>query len=101
MHASKPEVGARNRNWKGGVSADNMRYVRRFMERYPEKRRVQQRFSEAVKAGRIVRPEACSACLKPCKPHGHHDDYSKPYDVRWLCQQCHNAHHAELRRMAS
>jgi ribosomal protein S27AE len=37
---------------------------------------------------------------KPCEVCGdadsvkHHDDYSKPLEVRWLCRKCHKAHHA-------
>jgi ribosomal protein S27AE len=48
--------------------------------------------NSAVKAGRIVR-EACERCGH-AEAQGHHDDYSKPLDVRWLCTLCHAAEHA-------
>lgn len=48
-------------------------------------------FSAAVSNGSIVRPNACSVCGKACKPHGHHPDYAKPYEVIWLCPKCHGA----------
>jgi len=28
----------------------------------------------------------------------HHDDYSKPLEVRWLCRSCHQRLHAALKR---
>ena len=67
----------------------------------PEKRRIHDRTMYAVETGKIIRPDECSKCLKKCKPHAHHEDYSKPYDVIWLCSRCHfylhhkHKHHAE------
>lgn len=49
----------------------------------------------AVKCGKMTRPDTCSACGVECKPDGHHDDYDKPLDVRWLCRACHKQHHAK------
>ena len=50
----------------------------------------------AIKAGFLIRPSSCSKCLKECKPEGHHDDYDKPLEVRWLCKICHNHEHGKL-----
>ena len=49
--------------------------------------------SNAVKLGKVTRPNTCSACNKPCNVHAHHDNYSKPLDVRWLCRKCHGRIH--------
>ena len=43
----------------------------------------------AIKNGRIVRPDRCEQCGKVCKPDGAHYDYSRPFEVRWLCRSCH------------
>ncbi len=59
------------------------------------KSNARQRFAAAVKEGRIERPKVCSACGKRKKIHGHHDDYSKPFDVRWLCPKCHYKQHSK------
>lgn len=47
-----------------------------------------------LKKGNIVRPNHCERCDDECVPHGHHDDYSKPLDVKWLCVPCHKLEHA-------
>ena len=46
----------------------------------------------AVKAGRLVR-QPCEVC-GALEVEAHHDDYSKPLDVRWLCPEHHRTHHA-------
>lgn len=50
----------------------------------------------ALKNGRVVRPETCSACGEHCVPHGHHEDYMSPLDVVWLCKPCHGKRHREI-----
>ena len=39
---------------------------------------------------------ASNAEIPRCQAH--HDDYSKPLEVRWLCVTCHAAHHVSVRR---
>jgi hypothetical protein len=43
--------------------------------------------SNAVRDGRLIR-KPCEQCSTP-KAGAHHDDYTKPLDVRWLCKLCH------------
>ena len=50
--------------------------------------------SHALRNGSLLRPTSCSICGRECKPEAHHEDYSKPLDVVWVCKQCHeNTHH--------
>jgi hypothetical protein len=47
--------------------------------------------------GKIVPPDQCAECGEKGKVQGHHDDYSKPFEVVWLCGPCHNRiHHNEV-----
>ena len=51
----------------------------------------------AVRDRRLQKPTACSCCGREgVRIEAHHDDYSKPLDVRWLCCRCHRRHHAEM-----
>ncbi len=50
----------------------------------------------AVRDGRLTKPDSCEQCgCKPKHLHGHHDDYAKPLEVRWLCPVCHKKWHNE------
>lgn len=48
-------------------------------------------FNRAILKGDIKR-QPCEKCNTP-NAEGHHDDYDKPFDVRWLCQEHHQEFH--------
>jgi len=52
----------------------------------------------AISSGKLVRPDVCSRCGKAGRIEGHHEDYSKPLEVVWLCARCHKARHTEIRK---
>jgi hypothetical protein len=50
----------------------------------------------AVRLGKIKKPRFCSRCGAPGILHAHHDDYSKPLAVDWLCSFCHGERHRKV-----
>ena len=54
----------------------------------PVKRAAHVAVYDAVRFGKLKR-QACEVCGATKSVCAHHDDYSKPLDVRWLCRQCH------------
>lgn len=74
------------------------RRANRWRKANAQKMKAWQLFDDAIRYGKIVRPTICSRCGAEGKIEGHHEDYSKPYDVLWLCSKCHHDLHAEKRR---
>lgn len=58
------------------------------------KRRARGAVAHALKTGLLVRGE-CEHADDDCRGRieGHHDDYSQPLCVRWLCQRHHGREH--------
>jgi ribosomal protein S27AE len=53
--------------------------------------------SLAIKTGNLMQMP-CQKCGDQ-NAQAHHDDYSKPLNVRWFCPKHHAEHHVEMRRL--
>ena len=64
-----------------------------YNKRYPMVYAAHVITSNAIRDGKLFPAASCSACNSTEKIEGHHDDYTKPIDVRWLCEKCHKEWH--------
>lgn len=64
-----------------------------YSDRHPLRKAAHILTGNAIRDGRLVKPEAYESCGSTVKIEGHHDDYTKPLDVRWLCECCHKRWH--------
>lgn len=79
-------------DWKTKNPEGHTIVTREWRKRNPEKYKAQTALNNAVRDGKIKK-QPCQICGE--KAHAHHEDYSKPYEVTWLCA----IHHAELHRI--
>ena len=84
------KVGENNPNWRGGISKNGFHYKQIQIDRYPDKVKARQLVSEALRSGRLKR-DKCVVC-GAAMANAHHEDYSKPLEITWLC----DAHHREI-----
>jgi hypothetical protein len=71
------------------------RSVARRRARRPEREHARIMTGNAIRDGRLVR-QPCEVCRTTLRVQAHHDDYSKPLDVRWLCFKHHREHHGQV-----
>lgn len=68
-----------------------------WQARNKHKRQAQAKVHNALRTGKLER-QPCEVCGE-MKVHAHHEDYSKPLDIKWLCVKHHNERHIEINRM--
>lgn len=88
------ERGENNPAWKGGRTQDWYgSYIKPYRLNNPEKIRAHRTVRYWMRKG-VLTPGACEVCGATERIEAHHDDYSKPLTVRWLCHKHHwNLHH--------
>ena len=71
--------------------------IKAYSKRNPEKVAARNAINGAVRYGKIQK-QPCEVCGATKYIHAHHDDYSQPLVVHWLCAVHHKARHAEMKR---
>jgi hypothetical protein len=64
-----------------------------YKHNYPLKYAAHVITTNAIRDGNLIKKTSCSKCNSTCKIEGHHNDYTKPLDVTWLCELCHKEWH--------
>jgi hypothetical protein len=88
MAPHRVEARTRYEKTTAGKQALRSAHVK-FITNNPLKHAAHTLVNNAIRDGHMKR-HPCEICGND-KVHAHHDDYSKPLDVRWLC----TTHHAE------
>ncbi len=82
----------RNRQWRANNPGVATRNTQRAAALNPEQRKAHQLVWTATRNGTLLK-QPCEVCGDPVAV-AHHDDYSQPLVVRWLCRTHHGEHHA-------
>lgn len=76
-------------------------YSHKWQKNNPEKNRAHKAIYRAINRGDLKR-KPCEQCLKDgienMNVQGHHEDYSKPLEIVWLCSQHHRDVHGQKQR---
>lgn len=72
----------------------NLKLASAYIKRNKEKILCRRKLKSAIRSGELLR-EPCVICGNK-ESHGHHADYSKPLDVKWLCHLHHNQEHGKM-----
>lgn len=69
----------------------------RYQKTYPNRIKANNKLNYAVKTGKLSPPKDCetTGCSNNSGLIAHHNDYSRPLDVQWLCHSCHGLIHSK------
>lgn len=72
-------------------SAKGKKVKAAYQKRNLHKAKAHVKVYEALKKGLLVK-KYCYFCERE-PTEAHHEDYTKPLDVIWMCRRCHRAYH--------
>lgn len=88
-----------NRRWKRENREAFLAQKARYRAKNQDKVMAVSQVNNAIRKGLLTRG-ACEVCgatsIEGAPIEGHHEDYARPLDVRWLCRKHHQAHHNKM-----
>lgn len=67
----------------------------KYYNAHPLKRAAHNIVGNAIRDGKLT-VQPCERCGYGVGINAHHENYSKPLDVTWLCRRCHCQRHREI-----
>ncbi len=75
--------------------AKKAEHSKRYRDEHPLRYKAHTMANNAIRDGRAIRgPCEVEGCER--KAEAHHEDYSKPLEVRWLCRKHHREEHGQV-----
>jgi hypothetical protein len=68
---------------------------KRWHDDHPDAAKAYGILRRAITNGEVEIPDCCTGCGEEAPLESHHEDYSKPLEVEWLCLSCHKVLHRE------
>lgn len=90
---NREKIKEASKKWRQGNKERFKKIHNKSHLKHPLKRCARKLLNYHIKKGNINRPDVCGKCFKNYRIQAHHDDYSKPLEVRWLCSKCHVMEH--------
>lgn len=85
---------SRNARQRGLAWQESAKTKANWCKRNPHKKKASDAINNAIRASKIRR-QPCMVCGDQ-KAQGHHEDYTRPLDVHWLCTKHHGERHVCL-----
>ncbi len=87
--ARRPKYRLLNKAWRDANPEQAQAIKDRWVKKNRDKRHAHAALEYALRIGKITRGTECARCGATTALEAHHEDYSKPLDVEWLCLPCH------------
>lgn len=93
FHKNWYENGGREKLAKYRRRCSVKKYLKEYYNRNKKRMNVYWNIYYLIKKGKIIKPTKCEVCGNSTYLHGHHEDYSKKFELLWVCVPCHKKIH--------